>query len=128
MLPDEDTNVLNLVFKANDQKRKLYTMYTTGKGEYGLSRQYSTVEADPIETWLLVQDSKVTFIKDSSHDGGAPPYAIHTRTPLKIKLGYLHDRKFIEGEPASTDSPVIVFKLIDPKTDESLQIYGDYFY
>ncbi|MEA3189093.1 MAG: hypothetical protein QOD99_2923 [Chthoniobacter sp.] len=116
------------VFKASDQKRRLFATLNAGKGSMGLFRRYSTVEGDPIFEWLLVQDGKLTYVRDSSRDDGARPWAIHVSTPLDFKLGFMQHSKFIEGEPSPTDSPVIVFRLKVPNRLVSRQMDEHYFY
>ena len=114
---------LDPIYKASELKRRFYATLKASKGKMGLSRQYSTAEGQPIFDWLLVQDGKLTYVNDSSGDGGAPPWAVSICTPLEFKLGFFREHKFVEGEPSATDSPIIVFEMLIHK-------YGskDYFY
>ena len=114
---------LDPIYKASEMKQRFYATLKARKGKMGLSRRLSTAEGQPIFDWLLVQDGKLTYVKDSSGDNGAPPWAVSTHTPLEFKLGFFRSHKFVEGEPTSTDSPIIVFQMLIHK-------YGDkdYFY
>jgi hypothetical protein len=69
---------------------------------------------------LLVEDGSARFIKDSTRDawGSAAGVATH---PLKMmRLGFVRDNKFVEGEPAPTDSPIVVLELDYQKGGTSL--------
>lgn len=116
------------VFVASEQKRKFYATFKSGTGKAGLLRRYSTVESKPILAWVLVQDGKITYVEDCSRDGGAPPWAVYNRVPLDFKLGFMCEGRFVEGEPASTDSPVIVFQIRVPNVRASRQIDTEYFF
>jgi len=119
---------LDPVFAASEQKRKLYATFKSGRGKVGLLRKYSTVEAQPILAWVLVQDGRVTYVKDCSRDGGAPPWAVYKRAPLDFKLGFMREGAFVEGEPSSTNSPVLVFQIRVHNVLESRQIDNEYFF
>jgi hypothetical protein len=118
---------LEPVFSANDQKRKLFATVKSGVGSRGLLRRYSTVEGRPILAWVLVQDGRITFVKDCSRDGGAPPWAVYKRVPLDFSLGFMRENKFVEGEPSPADSPVIVFQIQVHNLLDSQQIDTEYF-
>jgi|GEM_PF-4457213 len=119
---------LDPVFKANEQKRRLFATLNSGRGKMGLLRQYSTVEGRPIREWLLVQNGMLTEVKDSSRDGGAPPWAIYRRVPLACRMGFMRDGKFTEGEPSTNDSPVIVFQLQYRNVPQDQQFDAHYFF
>ena len=109
--PEELYQHFDTVLEANDQKRRLFHAAQSGQGKVGLFRRYSTVEGRPILTWLLVDGSRVTYVHDHTGDGGAPATAVDTQTTKTVKLGFLSDRKFIEGEPGTNDSQKIVLEL-----------------
>ena len=116
------------VFKANEQKRRLYAVLKSRNGRMGLRQRYATIEGRLIVAWLLVQNGNLIYVHDSSRDGGAPPWSVSSRTPLEIKLGLMRYDEFVEGEPSSADSPVIVFQLKVHNLLESRQIDDVYFY
>ena len=100
-----------IIVASNEQKRRLWEIYTSKKGRYGLASRYSTVEGAWIYNWLLVEDGKLRFIHDHTRDGGAPATAVETYTLKGARLGFLSDSKFIEGQPGADDSPILVFEL-----------------
>ena len=102
--------VVDGIEQVNAQKRRLFAIYQKGQGKMGISCRYSTVEGDPIFTWLLVEDGNARFVDDDTYDTwGSRKVATH---PLKsMRLGFTRDGKFVEGEPAPADSPVIVIEL-----------------
>jgi hypothetical protein len=106
------------VLQANEQKRRLYRAAQDHKGKFGLFRRYSTVEGDPIFTWLLVEDGRVTYVHDHTRDGGAAATAVDTHTPKTFKLGFMRDHKFIEGDPTPNDSQKVVLELDIGKYDK----------
>jgi hypothetical protein len=109
-----DKTEIEPVFRASEQKRRLFETLRVSKGSLGLFRRYSSVEGDPILDWLIVQDGRLTYVHDSSRDGGAPPWAVYVCTPLDFKLGFMRKDEFVEGEPTTTDSPIIVFQFKEP--------------
>lgn len=114
---------LNPIYEASELKRRFYAILKAGKGKMGLSRRYSTVEGSPIFEWLLVQDGKLSFVEDTSNDGGAPPWAVSIYAPLEFKLGFFREHKFVEGEPAATDSPIIVFQMLIHKFGDTIYFH-----
>ena len=100
-----------IAIKANEQKRRLWTTYTSGSGRYGLFHRYSTVEGAWIYQWLLAEDGRLRFIRDTTRDGGAPATAVHSYVPTKAGIGFLRDGTFIEGEPGPEDSPILVIQM-----------------
>jgi hypothetical protein len=104
-------SLVDAIEHVNEQKRRLYAAYRKGEGKMGLSFRYSTVEGDPIFTWLLVEDGIARFIKDSTRDvwGSAEGVAIHALKTMR--LGFMQKGRFVEGEPTPADSPVIVLEL-----------------
>lgn len=103
-------NAVDAIEPMNEQKRRLFATYRKGQGKMGISHRYGTVEGDPIFTWLLVENGSARFVEDDTHDTwGSRTVATHT---LKgIRLGFMRDGKFVEGEPAATDSPIVVLEL-----------------
>jgi hypothetical protein len=116
------------VFKASEQKRRFFKLLTAGRGRMGLFRRFSTVEGDPISEWLLVEDGKLTYVHDSSRDAGAKPWAVYVWSPVEFAVGFMREHNFVEGEPASTDSPVLVYQLRVPNVLDRRQIDSRYFY
>ena len=113
----ENQRDYSAIVKANDQKRHLMEVFNSGKGHYGLLQRYSTVEGQPIYSWLIVEDGKMKFIEDCTRDGGAPPTAIHVSTPKSVRVGFYRNGKFIESTPSSQDSPVRIIQLDIGKYD-----------
>jgi hypothetical protein len=109
--PEELYQHFDTVREANDQKRRLFRAAQSGQGKVGLLRRYSTVEGRPIRTWLLEDGGRVTYVHDHTGDEGAPATAVDTHTPKNMKLGFLSDRKFLEGEPGTNDSQKVVLEL-----------------
>lgn len=97
--------------EANEQKRDFISTYYSGEGKSGLLRRYSTVEGARIYSWLLVDEGKLKYVKDSTRDGGAAATAVDSYVPKALRVGFLKDGKFIEGEPSANDSIVIVIEL-----------------
>ncbi len=118
-LPDDfaqsirQTPGMPMIEESNRQKRKLYEMFKSGNGHYGLYRRLSTVEGDPIYDWLIVENGKMFYIEDASHDDGAPPWHITKRAINAVHLGFLRSGKFNEGQPGPTDSPVLFLMADD---------------
>lgn len=102
---------MEAILDANEQKRRLWTTYKSGQGRYGVLRRYSTVEGAFIYTWLLAEDGRLRYIHDRTRDGGAAATAVDTYTPISARMGFMRDEKFIEGEPAAEDSPILVIQL-----------------
>lgn len=100
-----------LVTKANEQKRRFWTTYMSGIGRYGLWQRYSTVEGAWIYIWLLAEDGALRYVHDHTRDGGAAATAVDTYTPKSAQLGFFRDGKFVQGAPASDDSPILVIQL-----------------
>ena len=114
---------LDPIYKASEQKRKIYATFKAGKGKMGLSRRLSTAEGQPIFDWLLVQDGKITCVEDDSRDNGAFPWDVSTHTPLEFKVGFFRGHKFVEGDPSPTDSPIIVFQMLIHKFGDKVYFY-----
>lgn len=118
----EDYTDFDALLNANNQKKKLYEMFKSGKGCFGLKRRYSTVEGDWIYEWLIVEDGNMTVIQDSTRDGGFSPSAVYIYVPKTVLTGFYKNGEFVEGEPSSEDSPIRVVQL-DVGRSRSIEFY-----
>lgn len=100
-----------LILKSNKQKLKVIETFKAGKGRYGVLQRHSTVEGAWIYTWLIANEGKLTYIRDTTRDGGAPPWSVHSYPVKSFRIGHIEKSKFVEGIPTETDSPMIVLEL-----------------
>lgn len=97
--------------RVNEQKRRLFATWQSGRGKMGLSCRFSTVEGDPIFVWVLVENGSARFIQDDMQDAWRSSAGVETLTAKAMRLGFYREGKFVEGEPGPRDSPIIVLEL-----------------
>lgn len=116
--PIRQEKVYLAVSKSNEQKHRLWEVFTSGKGHYGLATRYSTVEGAWIYTWLLAEDGKLRYVHDHTRDGGgmgttylAPGTGVDIYAVRNARLGFLREGNFIEGQPGHDNSPILVLEI-----------------
>lgn len=76
---------LNYTFMPNKEKLTFYSIYTTGKGSYGLKRRVGTDDLTEFTKYLLTVDGQLTEIRDFTGDAsGGREFEI--RHPKKVLL------------------------------------------
>jgi hypothetical protein len=70
------------------QRETLFRIWKSGHGELGLRQQVGSVEGTPIEMHLIVQEGKITLIRDYTRDSFGIREFVTSR-PVNLILGPL---------------------------------------
>ena len=101
-----------LVRKANEQKRVFVQTFKSGAGQMGLRVVCNTVEGDPIQTWVLVDQGRLEWFRDVTRDRFSGSWlGISHRQISNLTVGYFKNSEFIADEPDASESVVIVLRL-----------------
>jgi len=122
-IPPVSRGKCEVVEQADAQKRKLLAVYRSGKGKYGVMRQFPTVEGKWISAWLLAEDGRLRYVRDRTHDDGGTPLDVETSEVKGVRVGFSSAWKFVEGEPTAKDSPILILELDVAGRSEPVKFY-----